>query len=153
MAFMIKLVIFDYGRTLFDREKDALFPDTVDVVRELSKRFKLCIVSYSPDEEVPGRIDVLRKNGILDCFEGLHFVDDPERKFDKYDEVLRTRGLEAPEVAVVDDYVIRGIAWGNQRGATTIWFRRGKFADVLPNDQTGEPTFTIKALSDLLPLL
>ena len=150
---MIKLVIFDYGRTLFDRETDALFLDVANVVRELSKRFRLCIVSYSPDEEIPGRIGVLRENGILDCFEGLYFVDDPERKFDKYDEVLRSRGLEACEVAVVDDYIIRGIAWGNQRGATTIWFRRGKFADVLANEQTGEPTFTIKALSELLPLL
>ena len=150
---MIKMVIFDYGRTLYDREADRMFPDTVFVIRELSRQYRLGIVSYSRENEVEERIEELSKEGILDFFEDIRFTSIPENKAQKYNEVLREFDLQASEVAVVDDYVIRGIAWGNKVGATTVWFKNGKFAKVLPDKDTGQPSYIIHSLSDLVNIL
>jgi len=41
----------------------------------------------------------------------------------------------------------------SERGATTVWFQNGKFADLVPNDETGDPDFTIHSLSELPKIL
>ena len=71
----------------------------------------------------------------------------------EYGNLLRKVDLEANEVVVVDDYIIRGIAWGNVAGATTVWLQNGKFADLVPNDETGDPDFPIHSLSELPKIL
>ena len=60
-----------------------------------------------------------------------------------YEGLVAKRGLNLVETAVVDDRVIRGIAWGNRNGATTVWFQNGKFGEELPNTETGDPTHLI----------
>ena len=36
---MAKMIIFDYGRTLYDRETDDFFLDAIPVVKTLAERF------------------------------------------------------------------------------------------------------------------
>ena len=146
---MIRMIVFDYGRTLYDRETDQLFPDAVFVVKQLSRKYKLSIVSYSTKENEAERIDVLKINGILRCFDVIRFTNDVDKKSQEYNNILQEFNLKAHEVAVVDDYVIRGIAWGNQAGATTVWYQNGKFANVMPDEKTGQPNFIIHSLSEL----
>ena len=55
-------------------------------------------------------------------------------------------GLSAPQVAVVDDRVVRGVAWGNRHGAVTAWRRNGPFRAELPDAATGAPPDTIGRL-------
>ena len=38
---MAKMIIFDYGRTLYDRETDDFFPDAIPVVRTLAEKYRL----------------------------------------------------------------------------------------------------------------
>ena len=150
---MIRAVIFDYGRTLYDRDENRLFPDAVAVIRQLSTRYRLAIVYFSPKEEEKERISVLEGHGILECFEDIQFTDEIGEKGERCTEVLRKLGLGADEIAVVDDHIIRGVAWGNQVGATTIWFRLGKFANVLPDETTGQPDHIVHSLQELLGIL
>lgn len=51
--------------------------------------------------------------------------------------------LNFGETAVVDDRIVRDIAWGNRSGATTVWFQNGEFANELPTPETGNPTHLI----------
>ncbi len=148
-----KMVVFDYGRTLYDRETDRFFPDAVPVIRALAKKYRLSIVSVSRVEEEKGRIKALRENGLIDHFEEIIFTASGEEKSQKYNELLQSAGLAANEVVVVDDYIIRGIAWGNKSGATTIWFQNGKFAKLNPDGETGQPDYTIHSLSELIEIL
>ena len=148
-----KMIIFDYGRTLYDRETDDFFPDAIPVVRTLAEKNRLSIVSVSPADEEESRIEALREQGILDYFEEIVFTASGDAKSKEYEALLRKVGLKAHEVVVVDDYIIRGIAWGNAAGATTVWFQNGKFADLVPNDETGDPDFTIHSLSELPKIL
>ncbi len=147
-----KMIIFDYGRTLYDRETDDFFPDAIPVVKTLAEQYRLSIVSVSPADEEEARIEALREQGILDHFEEIVFTASGDAKSKEYEALLRKVDLKANEVVVVDDYIIRGIAWGNAAGATTVWFQNGKFADLVPNDETGDPDFTIHSLSELLKL-
>ena len=41
---MAKMIIFDYGRTLYDRETDDFFPDAIPVVKTLAEQYRLSIV-------------------------------------------------------------------------------------------------------------
>jgi putative hydrolase of the HAD superfamily len=150
---MAKMVVFDYGRTLYDRETDNFFPDAVSVISTLSKKYRLSIVSVSRVEGEEGRIKALRENGIIEHFEEILFTASGEEKSEKYNELLQRVGLNANEVVVVDDYIIRGIAWGNKSGATTIWFQNGKFANLKPDDETGQPNYTVHSLSELIGIL
>jgi len=150
---MIKLFIFDYGRTLFDRESGGFFDDAHSVLEALSKRYQLAIVSYSKPSDVQTREQQLTEHGLRELFVETVFCDTAEGKDDAYQRVSEAMGVSGGEVAIVDDYVIRGVAWGNKHGAITYWFKNGKFSTVLPNNKTGKPTYTIRCLSDILSTL
>lgn len=122
---MNRLIAFDYGRTLFDRDTD----------------------------EENERIVVLKEAGIYECFSDIRFVSVAEEKDEEYQRILDKFGLDATDLVIVDDYVIRGIAWGDKAGATTIWFQNGRFSKVYPNACTGQPTYTIHSLAEMLELL
>lgn len=146
---MIKLFVFDYGRILFDREHNRFFNDAKDVLKVLSKMFRLAIVSYSKPEDVQNRVRALSESGLYKMFEELVFSNTPEGKDDAYVKLSKTTGVHFDEMAIVDDYIIRGVAWGNRNGSTTYWYQNGKFADVLPTQETGIPTYTITSLSEI----
>lgn len=150
---MIELFVFDYGRTLFDRERDMFFEDADDVLLALSKQYRLAIVSYSKHTEVAEREKRLKDSGLYKLFEEIVFTNTPEGKNDAYAQLAESAGVAISNMAIVDDYIIRGVAWGNRNSATTYWYRNGKFADVLPNNKTGTPTHTISSLSEILSTL
>ncbi len=140
---MIKRIVFDYGRTLFDRETENFFPEVWDTLRYLSGKYALSVVLYSKPEDVESRIETLKRSGLWPMFEGVWFVAQPEDKHKNLDDLLVTFGLHPEEIAVVDDYVIRGVAWANKNGATSVWFKNGKFATVEPDEIIGAPDFEI----------
>ncbi|KKU82821.1 MAG: 2-haloalkanoic acid dehalogenase, partial [Parcubacteria group bacterium GW2011_GWA2_47_8] len=88
------------------------------------------------------RLGVKIKASGLERYFSLILVDS-DHKDALYDKALKKLKVQASEIVVVDDRVVRGIAWGNRVGATTIWVKRGKFADELPTKATGYPTYTI----------
>ncbi len=48
---MIKGIIFDFNRTLHDKDANQLFPDTIPLLSKLSKSYKLCLVTRGHTEE------------------------------------------------------------------------------------------------------
>ena len=143
-------VIFDWGRTLYDPDAGALFADAAPVVFTLAATYRLAIVSLVSGDyqaRVADRYAVLRAQGIERHFAAILFG-----RADKdhlYRQALVALGLPAPRVAVVDDRLVRGIAWGNRHGAVTVWFRNGTFRDELPDAATGTPTYTIGRLREV----
>ena len=86
---MAKMIIFDYGRTLYDRETDDFFPDAIPVVKTLAEKYRLSIVSVSPADEEEARIEALREQGILDHFEEIVFTASGDAKGKEYEALLR----------------------------------------------------------------
>ncbi len=143
-----KLIIFDWGRTLYNPETERLFSDTIEVLDHLSQKYILAIVALATagEEKIQERLRIIKENNLEQYFESILF--DTKDKDSMYAKTLRALELKPEEAVIVDDRVIRGIKWGNQNGTTTIWFRNGKFKDELPNEETGKPTYTVHHLSE-----
>lgn len=151
---MIKAIIFDWGRTPYDTEQGAFFSTVPTLLAELSQRYALAIVSLVSGDYVARTNE--RRAALADANLGVYFAAIqfvPQDKDRAYRETLARLGVSATEVAIVDDRVKRGIAWGNRHGATTIWLRRGRFAAELPDATTGMPTHTIDAIEAVATLL
>ena len=147
---MIKAIIFDWGRTLYDSEQGRLMSGMSDVLPTLAQRYKLAIVSLVSGEyerRSAERRQILRNSGSESCFAAVRFV--AADKDSAYAETLAELCVRSEEAAIVDDRVRRGIAWGNQHGALTVWLCRGRFAAELPDAATGAPAHTIGELSEL----
>lgn len=147
----IRAIIFDWGRTLYDSENQALFPEAEKVLQLLSTLYLLIIVSLASDGNIEKRMQILRAGGIEKYFTAIYFAQ--QNKDALYTAALSHLRLPAEEIAIVDDRVVRGIRWGNTCGATTIWLKRGKFMGEEPNKETGEPTYTISNLEEVCSLL
>lgn len=144
----IKLIIFDWGGTLHSSETKSLFPGTVEILKKLSKTYTLALVSLARSQSREERLKAIEKNGVTHYF--AEILVDEEDKDGLYERLLKDFKVSPENAAIVDDRTIRGIAWGNRNGATTIWIKRGKFANELPDETTGEPTYTINNLAELL---
>jgi FMN phosphatase YigB (HAD superfamily) len=147
---MIKAIIFDWGRTLYDGENQMLFPGTENVLQILSALYILVIVSLASDGNIEKRIQILRECGIEKYFAAVYFAQNDKDSL--YELALARLAITAREVVIVDDRVVRGIKWGNACGATTIWLRRGKFMNEEPSKETGPPTYVISRLEEVCSL-
>jgi len=145
-----KAIIFDWGRTLYDHEKEQLFPEVKELLAYLSKKYTLAIVSLATDGNIAKRWQTIIKNDLGKYFESILF--DPKNKDRLYEITLRTLEVKSHEIAIVDDRTIRGIQWGNKHGATTIWLRKGMYSVEEPNKETGKPTYIIEHLGELKTL-
>ena len=94
---------------------------------------------------------VIEKSTLRKYFEVALVTD--QNKDDALDVIVAHFGIPRESIYIVDDRIIRGIRYGNKCGHPTIWFQNGKFANELPNETTGQPTYTIKSLDELLKLL
>ena len=147
----MQTIIFDWGRTLHDPETDTLFDGVLEIIPELSKKYVLALVSLAKSDSPAGRRKVIDESGISQYFKII--LVGGEDKDEMYDSILLDNNITPDTVVIVDDRMVRGIAWGNKKGAKTIWVKRGKFADELPNEQTRNPAFTIDDIKELRSLL
>lgn len=62
-------------------------------------------------------------------------------------------GVKPENTLVVDDRTVRGIQIGNHLGCQTAWIQSGQYSGETPNSETGEPTYRINSVEDLLKIL
>lgn len=146
-----KVLIFDWGRTLYDHENERLFPETKEVLEYLSKKYTLAIVSLATNGNIAKRWKIIIENDLGKYFESILF--DPEDKDRLYEITLTTLNVKPQEVIIVDDRTRRGIKWGNNHDTVTIWLKKGMYSIEEPNEETGEPTYIIENLAELKRLL
>ena len=151
MKLEIKGIIVDWGRTLHDPDADSLFPEAEFVVKALSKKYKLGIVSKPGKSSARERVQAIQHSKIGHCFQAI--FADTKSKERVFPPDLEKLNLHPQEVAVVGDRMFREIQWGNHAGCLTIWLQKGKFANELPTKETGLPRHTIHELKELLDLL
>lgn len=152
---MIKLVIFDFGRTLFDSGAKQIFPESENVLTYCKdKGYRIAcvsLVSALANATLQERKDQIQNSGLAYLFEKIVVTDGDKDK--SFEETIKYFGIDNSEVCIVDDRTIRGIRFGNKNGCQTVWFQNGKFADELPNEDTGKPTYIIHSLNELKGIL
>lgn len=148
---MKKLVIFDWGRTLYDPDTKDVFPGVPGILKHIRSKYELAIVCLATDGDINRRIKVMEANGIKDLFSKILIAKEGKDKL--FEQALSELGYSPEHTVIVDDRTIRGIQWGNQQGATTIWMKQGKFSEELPNTETGQPDYIISNIREILAIL
>lgn len=146
----IKAIIFDWGRTLFDPDTRLVLSDSEEVLSYCKQKgYIICVVSLvRPPTTISEReeqIGALSLGKFITYFE----VTDAREKDEVLDELIKKLSLPKEEILMVDDRVVKSIKYGNKNGHPTVWLQKGTFANELPNEETGTPTFTINSLSEL----
>jgi FMN phosphatase YigB (HAD superfamily) len=131
-------ILFDYNRTLFNPDAVALYPGVVDMLKNLSAKATLFLVSLGK----PGRSDVFEQLGIASFFKKVAFVEE------KTEEAFRDILGEPDTTFVVGDRLKGEIRIGNVLGYTTVWVKQGKFSEEIPSAQE-KPAFTINDIREL----
>ena len=147
----VKIIIFDWGRTLHDPETYTLFAGVTVLIPEFAKYYSLILVSLAKSDSPEERRRKIEGSGIAENFK-LILVGEKD-KDEMYEKALIDFDVMPKQVVVVDDRVKRGITWGNRRGATTVWLKNGKFAQELPTQETGKPSFIISDIAELKNIL
>ncbi|OGE79030.1 MAG: hypothetical protein A2751_01045 [Candidatus Doudnabacteria bacterium RIFCSPHIGHO2_01_FULL_46_14] len=150
---MIKAVIFDWGRTLYDNDLNREADGAKEILRFCKEKgCRMALVSkVSGNHTVEGRTQLI-ENSPLRQYLDLFFVT-AEYKDKFLDEIVRNWDLPRSEIMIVDDRTVRGIKYGNEHGHPTVWLEKGKYAQELPNAETGQPTHRIRELRELFEIL
>ena len=132
-------IIFDYNRTIFDPDTDNLYFGVLDLLRKLSEKYELFLISRNE----PTRKDRLEKLNIKNYFHKIVFVDE------KSEQIFRQIAGDTKNVIVVGDSISDEIKIGNQLGFTTIRLKKGKFATQIPQSKNEFAKFEITEISEL----
>ena len=150
-----KAIIFDWGRTLFDSETKEEFSEAQDVLLVCNEMgIKLAVVSlvtHHANATLEERRAQIENSPLRKYFEYTRVTDADKDAI--LDEVVLSFALPRENILIVDDRTVRGIRYGNMHGHPTVWLQKGKFTDELPNEETGQPIFTIHDLQELTEII
>ena len=145
----IEAVIFDWIGTLYQFGRHGLFPYSERVLQELQPRYKLAAISKAVSNNVQTRLRQMHEIGHYFGF----ILADTDKTQEQFIECMQRLGVRPENTLVVDDRADRGIQIANQLGCKTAWIQQGKYADITPDEETGEPTYRINSVEDLLTIL
>lgn len=136
-------IIFDYNRTLFDPDTNALYPGVSDMLKRLSGAHELYLVSRFEAE----RLTQLEELDIAQYFQKTTFVGD------KSAPLFKELVGDAKDVIVVGDSIGDEIKIGNQLGFMTIRVKQGRFSSTEPKDASEVAITEIQNVTEFERLL
>jgi len=158
LVFMIKAVILDWIGTLYQRDI-GLFPDSEQTLSALQKKgVRMSLVSLTKNDN--SRKVEIESSGLTKYFD--HVVINKTKDASQYLMCMHLMNLRhnSPNEQIsnrntllVDDRTLRGIKIGNELQCPTAWIRRGEYSHEIPNQETGQPSYTIETVSDILRII
>ena len=147
---MIKAVVFDYGRTLLDRETNKFFPEAFKLLADLKQKgYKLGLVSKT--KNTPDRAEEIVETGLADNFDAV--ITTYVKKEENFRELAGDLDIKPSEMLIVGDRIRGEIVIGNKIGSKTVWLKKGLFAKQPPRNNQEKPTYTINELAELSLIL
>ena len=119
---MIKNIIIDFKRTIYDPENDCLLENAVDALKIFKgKGFHVRLIGKGQREEM---LQIIERLGILPFFNEIDIDNDKEQFFEQ---------VPNPDTwLVIGDRARQEILFGGRLGMKTMWLKKGKFSDELP---------------------
>ncbi len=144
----MKIIIFDFFRTLYDPDTDALVPGCTAVLQALHERgYLLYLISRAE----LGRGGLIERESLIPYFAEVKLV--AEKTLGGFQELLDAPSVSRADSWVIGDYLKQEIKYGNQAGAKTIWIRSGKFSGLTPDIPLEEPLYTVEKISEILQII
>ena len=143
---MIKGVIFDFNRTVYNPETDKLTEGLLELLIELKdKNYKLALLSKKTR---PDRREQITNLGLDEYFIDIQVIEGGKTE-ENFVQTLNIMGLKSEEVLVVGDRIKSEIVLGNKVGMKTVWYQSGKFATESPEINMEKPDYIIKILKEI----
>jgi len=146
----IEGIIFDWIGVLSAGSKGGVYPYSKRVLKELKPNYKLGLVSLAGFGNEK-RIKDIDESGLRDYFNSI--VVDTTKTIEHYLRCIEEMKLTPETTLIVDDRTIKGISIGNRLGCKTCWVMEKKYLHETPNEKTGEPTYRIKSVEELLSVI
>ena len=141
---MIKAIIFDYYRTLYNPEEKEVSKETLQLLQRLKEKgLRLALIS----KKEQGREEEIKASPFFSFFSFVCFCE--EKKVTDLETACRVLKVSKEEAIVVGDRVKKEITVGNQAGIKTVWLKKGKFAEEVPTKDTDTPTYVITQLNEV----
>ncbi|EKE15794.1 MAG: hypothetical protein ACD_11C00105G0019 [uncultured bacterium] len=132
-------IIFDYNRTIFDPDTDNLYAGVFDLLKNLSKKHELFLISRNE----PGRKNRMMEIGISEFFRKAIFIEMKSKKIFK--ELVGENEL----ALVVGDSIKDEIRIGNKLGFVTIRVKIGKFSRQISMDKSEVAKHNVYSIVEL----
>ena len=135
-------------------EKTRLLPHAKEVLKQLSKRYDLYVLSDADGEPAKEKIDRIKKLSIYRYFKGSSFGDaigttKPDMKF--YTYLIKRYEINPKECIMVGDKPQYDLEPAKKLGMKTVWMKYGRWADV-QKQRFKYVDFAIKNLRGLLKI-
>ena len=142
---MLKAIIFDFNRTLYDPDQGRLFDGVAPLLQSFrALGLKQGLVSFGGAEKEK----LIRGLGLDKMVESYVVVAEKTPAiFLSFADRFKVR---PEETLVVGDLVNQEVALGQSLGMTGVWLKAGKFAGEVPSVQ---PDFTIAHVAELEPIV
>ena len=141
---MAKAIIFDFNRTLYLPEIGKVPEESLALIDSFKEKgFKLALVSKVNLE----RERLIELYGFNEKFDFIKLVK--EKSLEDFEECVRALGVESKEIVVAGDQVKKELKFGKQLGMTTVWFKNGKFGDVMAESEDEKPDFVVNKLTEI----
>ena len=157
----IRAIIWDWGRTLYESDQKVELPEAEEVLKYCKlKGYRMAAVSKAGTKtltdapstvDVPERYEQMERSPLRKFFEAVYVTDQDKSEF--FDRAAADLNLPRGQILLVGDRVKREIAYANLHGHPSIWIQRGKFAHEIPDEETGQPTYTVKSLSEIIKII
>lgn len=139
------LVIIDFNGTMYDLETGTLMPGAKELLDGLKEKG---VTTVLVSKQVLGREGLPAQLGIADYFAEILFVDEKTGKL--FCEIMERYRATAENTYVIGDYPPSEIRAGNEAGAFTIHFKRGRYSDLPTNDENEKAHVTVEHLQEAL---
>ena len=147
---MIKGIIFDFNRTVYDPETSELTKGVLGLLyRLVAQRYRLCLISKKTAED---RAEQISELGLDKYFVDIQVIEGNKTE-QNFERCMQVMSLDASEIAVVGDRTREEIRLGKKFGMRTIWYKSGKFAAEIPRGPEEEPDYAVTRLEEMVELL
>ena len=147
----IKAIIWDWGRTLQD-ENERPLPGAEDILTYCaSKGYEQVVVSLVSPESYAKTVaerELEIESSPLRHFFKFAYVTDQDKE-PLFREAVEFFSVPPDQILFIGDRMKKEIKFAHANGHPSIWVRRGKFAGELPDESTGNPTYTVDSLDDI----
>lgn len=139
---------FGLTKTLWHKEDEILYSDTIECMRNIHKYYKTGIIA----NQSLGSEDRLKKFGLWEYIDVLaasaeEGVSKPDRRI--FETALEKAGIRAEEAAMVGDRLDNDIVPANKLGMYTIWIKQGNWKAAEPVEKLEFPDMTVHSLTEL----
>lgn len=140
---MIKNIIVDFKRTIWDPGNDSLLDNAVDGLKAFKEKgFFVRLVGKGEKAEI---YKILEQHSLTSFFDDISIDDDKEKFFEKVDDPSTW--------LVIGDRAQKEILFGGQLGMNTIWLKNGKFSTEEPKVDQKPPDYIVSSWEEIINII